>query len=383
MEQKSIWDKFKDILGNIGAAIFLPIVRLVLGKENFRELMSESLRDVQEENLKEMKENEQQKDNEQQNPKTEKEQEKTEQDNNTKDEKKVSKEIEMILENPLNIKKIKNPDKDVQLLTIQLWPEGIQYIKNPDEEIKIEAVKRGGHVIQYIENPSEQVQLEAVKEYASAIQYIENPSEAVQLEAVKNSGLAIQYIENPSEKVKMAAVMENKNALQFIENPSEELIAMAEKKEVQIENLEHEVLYENGPDYASMTEEEYEQYMTDLIEYTENMLQSDMRDFEQKVIWENIENEMQKPEVLENHYEACCMDDPNLEMNDRYMDMWKDEIEGYEADYQDLQESYEFIPEYHEECFENFDVPNDLPDINEYYDQMIEYNRLYEEEYCY
>lgn len=97
-------------------------------------------------------------------------------------------------------------DESTQKALIKEDPYEIRYIKNPSEEVQLIAVKGYGQAIEDIKDPSEIVQLEAVKKYSFAINYIKNPSELVQLESIKEDIYLIEYIKNPSELVQLEVV---------------------------------------------------------------------------------------------------------------------------------------------------------------------------------
>lgn len=117
---------------------------------------------------------------------------------------------------------IKNPIKEVQLIAVQANPLSLIKIaknlgKDPNEDIQLEAVKRDGLAITAIENPSEAVQLAAVQENGDAIRYIidnlgKNPSTNVQKAAVYNAYDALMWFDKPSEEIALYAIEQHKNS---------------------------------------------------------------------------------------------------------------------------------------------------------------------------
>ncbi len=106
-----------------------------------------------------------------------------------------------------------------------------------NEQAQLELVKQNPHNIRDIKNPTEAVQLAAVRQDDYALNIILNglykriPSEAVQLAAVKKRGRAIGYITQagivPSEAVQIAAVSQDGAAIISIDNPSNPVIKTA------------------------------------------------------------------------------------------------------------------------------------------------------------
>lgn len=88
-------------------------------------------------------------------------------------------QLELIAENPYNIKYIYNPSKKVQLAAVRRDGGTLSRIDNPSEKVQLTAVKHNGYVIQYIHNPSEKVQLAALKADGGSIEYIHNPSRSI------------------------------------------------------------------------------------------------------------------------------------------------------------------------------------------------------------
>lgn len=128
------------------------------------------------------------------------------------------KNLKIVKNNPYAICNIKDPSKEIELLSIKNNVYNIRYIKNPSEEIQLEVVRKNGSVIQDIENPNEKVQLEAVKQNKTAIKYIKNPTDKVKY-FVANGKL-------PTEKEQV----EEKKIKDIKKNPSEEVQLAATKQ---------------------------------------------------------------------------------------------------------------------------------------------------------
>lgn len=111
-------------------------------------------------------------------------------------------QMRMLINNPSNIRYLKNPSPVTQMYAIMCDVSTLQLIKNPTEEVQLYAVKQNGGMISYLENPSEEVQMAAVKQRGTAIKYIDNPSNKVQLYALNESIHAFERIKNPSDAAK-------------------------------------------------------------------------------------------------------------------------------------------------------------------------------------
>lgn len=114
-----------------------------------------------------------------------------------------------------------NPSEETKQHVISKSPRQIKYLKDPSPELQLVAAKTLPNIGAEINNPTKEVQLIAVKNNGlNLIQISDNlgkdPDEDVQIAAVKNDGLGIKGVRNPSEAVQRAAVEENGDALRFI-----------------------------------------------------------------------------------------------------------------------------------------------------------------------
>lgn len=132
------------------------------------------------------------------------------------------KQIECILNDPLNIRYIFNPSEKVQLLAVNIdsYGESLKYIKDPCLEVQLKAVGKSGRNIRYIKDPCLEVQLKAIEENHHSIKFIKDPCLEVQLAVIeRGKGLSIQYFRDPCLEVQLAAVRINANAIQYIFDP--------------------------------------------------------------------------------------------------------------------------------------------------------------------
>lgn len=180
----------------------------------------------------------------------------------------VSSQIAMIRDNLNNIKKIKNPSEETQLLYLKLrgHPENLRRIENMSENVQLSIVSTLASSIVYIKNPTEKIQLYSVKKDAYHIKYIKNPTEKVQIYIVENAPAYIIYIKNlypsvkkhpkfieyqqeyaisivniivsnsgtPTNEQLLSAIRQDPSYIQYINNPSEEIQLEALKKDPSI-----------------------------------------------------------------------------------------------------------------------------------------------------
>lgn len=52
-----------------------------------------------------------------------------------------------------NIRYIKNPDKEIQMISVTRWPESISDISNPDYDVQLAAINQNLHSFECISNP--------------------------------------------------------------------------------------------------------------------------------------------------------------------------------------------------------------------------------------
>ena len=74
--------------------------------------------------------------------------------------------IQLLKDDPFNIKFFKNPSMLLQEIAVTLNPETIKNINNPSEAVQIIAVSQNGYLLKYIENPSIEVQTAALINYS-------------------------------------------------------------------------------------------------------------------------------------------------------------------------------------------------------------------------
>jgi len=157
-----------------------------------------------------------------------------------------------INQNAYNIKYIKNPSEELQLLALKIVDgveDILQMIENPTEKVMLKAIKDNFYNYLEIKNPSKEVQLfaiklamnekdediitrygnkfsqevllETVKYDSNCLEWIKNPSEEIQLIAVNQNAWTISDINYPSEKVQLAAIKQDPEVIEIIDNPTE------------------------------------------------------------------------------------------------------------------------------------------------------------------
>ena len=133
-------------------------------------------------------------------------------------------QLKILKEVGSEIKNIKNPSEDLQLVAVNNDGKNLKYIlKNgikPSDRVQIAAILNTSNtdismdiftdLIDHGIEPCDRVKLEAVKADPSIIQYITNPDEKLQLIAVNNDWDSLIHILNnnitPSEKVQLLAI---------------------------------------------------------------------------------------------------------------------------------------------------------------------------------
>jgi len=168
-------------------------------------------------------------------------------------------DLELVLNDKMAIKYIKNPSEEVQLAAVMQGGDSygypFRYIKNPTEKVQLAAIAAPygfeGCPFKYMKNPSKAVRLAAVKREntmiwkindpseeeikialgsphsAAFIKFMPNQTEFAKMTAVENDGTALKHIQDPSDEVKLAAVKQNGFAIQYIDNPTPELQRIA------------------------------------------------------------------------------------------------------------------------------------------------------------
>lgn len=67
------------------------------------------------------------------------------------------KDIKMVVNNPLDIKNIKDPIFEVQMIAVMENPDSIQYIENPTDRVQFQAVNLKKDTRRFIKNPADVV----------------------------------------------------------------------------------------------------------------------------------------------------------------------------------------------------------------------------------
>lgn len=147
-----------------------------------------------------------------------------------------------VIESPIVIRNIENPDEELQLIAVRKNGTTIKYIKNPSFDVKKEAVINNALSIEYIENPEEEIQVLAVTALWNSIKYINNPTENTIKAALDSKGWAIQYINEPSKEQMIIAVEKDYDSIKYIKNPPIEVQLKA------INNYWAAIKYINNPD---------------------------------------------------------------------------------------------------------------------------------------
>ena len=106
-----------------------------------------------------------------------------------------------ILDDPLSISSIDNPDIILQMLAVRLNHRSIFYIHNPLSCAYLYVIQTNPSIISEMDDLSLSTQMLAVERDGLLIRHIENPSAIIQLLAVQENPESIKYINNPSRGI--------------------------------------------------------------------------------------------------------------------------------------------------------------------------------------
>jgi hypothetical protein len=108
----------------------------------------------------------------------------------------VKQDHSCVYESDWVIRKLKNPNMDVQIAAVLTNAKSIKYVEQ-SEQLKMIAVKSSARSILHIENPSEELQMAAIDDHYSNISFIKSPSDKAQIYAITKDVRAFQYIKSP------------------------------------------------------------------------------------------------------------------------------------------------------------------------------------------
>ncbi|MBN2096405.1 hypothetical protein JW752_03305 [Candidatus Peregrinibacteria bacterium] len=145
----------------------------------------------------------------------------------------------------VSIKEIAENETPEQLnIIVGKNPENLKYIN--DESTLIEIIKNNPADIRYVKNPSETLQLVAVKANGCVVEYIKNPGKTILGEAVKNCPTALNFLKDLPDDIVKLALESYPEGITYLEDPDEELMSLTQKhgyfpdeyRELDQENIE-------------------------------------------------------------------------------------------------------------------------------------------------
>lgn len=135
--------------------------------------------------------------------------------------------IEAVKLNPMAIKHIENPSREVCMAAVIRDVRSFELIKEPDYNICLSAVKRRGEYLKLIKNQTNEICLFAVRNNGMALKHVKNKTDGLCLEAVKSNPKAIQYINEQTEELCLTAVRISAKSLQYVKKQTDKICLTA------------------------------------------------------------------------------------------------------------------------------------------------------------
>lgn len=146
-------------------------------------------------------------------------------------------QMELVRQNPNNIKDIFKPTLITQRYVIKKDPSLIKFIQSDliAYDVAEAVVKHDGMLLQYLMDKKEPPIFEnlmlAVQENGFAIQFIPDPCYELQAAATDNYPLSIRYITNPDDRIQIKVVERFPEAIELIANPCTVACEIATEKD--------------------------------------------------------------------------------------------------------------------------------------------------------